>query len=560
MADTLESLEIEVKHSATGAAEEINKVASAIQSVSRALNKALPNLKVFSEILNNGSLNVTSNSTTQIAENITNVSGAAAKAQKATKEASKGIREMADSVKRSQKPLDNFVSSLKRIAFYRIIRGIIKSITQAFSEGLEKAYAFSSQMGEDGNRFAAAMDKIKSSGNQMKGQLGSAFISLLTAIEPILEKIINLVIKVADALSQLFAAFTGKTYLKANATAAKFANTMKAGGAAAKEWKNQLLGFDEINRLNEPSNGGGGGGTNPLEGYELVPAQISEFWMRVKEKLEPIINGIKQIFKGLLEFIQGVFMGDWEKAFGGLAKIVDGLANISINTINLIQGAYNSFSKFIQDGVSGLLTYIEETTGVDLSKTREKWNTYCEETRKLVNGWCEDIKKFLRGLGDFLKGAFLGDWETMGQGIQNIIDAAMSFVKRAAESALNWVIQKIDNILALVNSITGADWSVRGWFSRSNELLNRGAFYASGGFPDEGQLFVANESGPEMVGTIGGRTAVAPSNDIVEAVRQGVFDAVMAANANGNNDVNLKVFLDSREIRAGQQRLARAWG
>ena len=42
MADTLESLEIEVKHSASGAADEITKVASAVRSLNRALEKALP--------------------------------------------------------------------------------------------------------------------------------------------------------------------------------------------------------------------------------------------------------------------------------------------------------------------------------------------------------------------------------------------------------------------------------------------------------------------------------------------------------------------------------------
>ena len=172
----------------------------------------------------------------------------------------KGIKDVGEAAKKANKPLGNFISSLKRIAFYRIIRGIIKGITQAMKEGLEKAYLFSSGIVGEGNRFAQAMDSIKSKGNEMKGQLGSAFISLLTAIEPILIQLINLVIKVADALSQLFAAFTGRTYIKANQTAAKFADTMARGGAAAKEWKNQLLGFDEINRLNEPSSGGGGGG------------------------------------------------------------------------------------------------------------------------------------------------------------------------------------------------------------------------------------------------------------------------------------------------------------
>ena len=85
--------------------------------------------------------------------------------------------------------------------------------------------------------------------------------------------------------------------------------------------------------------------------------------------------------------------------------------------------------------------------------------------------------------------------------------------------------------------------------------------FASGGFPDEGQLFLANEgSAPEMVGSMGGRTAVANNDQIVEGIRQGVYDAVVAANGNGNGDVSVKVYLDSREIKAGQQRLNRAWG
>ena len=84
--------------------------------------------------------------------------------------------------------------------------------------------------------------------------------------------------------------------------------------------------------------------------------------------------------------------------------------------------------------------------------------------------------------------------------------------------------------------------------------------FASGGFPTEGQLFLANEgSAPEMVGTMGGRTAVATNGDIVEGIRQGVYEAVSAANG-GDKDVQVRVYLDSREIKAGQERINRAWG
>ena len=241
MADTLESLEIQVKHSATGAADEINKVAASVKVLGQYLTSVVPKLKEFSSALSGNSFTINDQSTNQYADTINNVKQAASGAKKATTEASKGISEMAKSASKADKPLGNFIASLKRIAFYRIIRGIIKSITQAFQEGLEKAYLFSQGMTGEGARFAAAMDRIKASGNQMKAQLGAAFISLLTAIEPILIQIINLVTAVADAITQLLSAFTGTTYLKANNTAAKFADTMARGGAAAKEWKNQPI-------------------------------------------------------------------------------------------------------------------------------------------------------------------------------------------------------------------------------------------------------------------------------------------------------------------------------
>lgn len=52
-----------------------------------------------------------------------------------------------------------------------------------------------------------------------------------------------------------------------------------------------------------------------------------------------------------------------------------------------------------------------------------------------------------------------------------------------------------------------------------------GAYYAQGGFVDEGQMFIAREAGPELVGTIGGHTAVANNDQIVSAVASGVASA-----------------------------------
>ena len=163
MADTVESLEIQITHRASGAASALKSVTSALKSVGREVQPA-----------------------------------------------TNGIKQLSNAVSKAKSPLDNFVGSLKRIAFYRFIRSIIKGITKAFQEGLEKAYLFSRGMTDQGNRFAKAMDSMYASTNQLKGQLGSAFISLLTALQPIIEAIISLIVKLADVISQIFSAFTGR--------------------------------------------------------------------------------------------------------------------------------------------------------------------------------------------------------------------------------------------------------------------------------------------------------------------------------------------------------------
>ncbi len=55
--------------------------------------------------------------------------------------------------------------------------------------------------------------------------------------------------------------------------------------------------------------------------------------------------------------------------------------------------------------------------------------------------------------------------------------------------------------------------------------------YATGGFPTIGQMFIAREAGPEMVGTIGNKTAVVNNEQIVSGISAGVADANSEQNA-----------------------------
>lgn len=88
--------------------------------------------------------------------------------------------------------------------------------------------------------------------------------------------------------------------------------------------------------------------------------------------------------------------------------------------------------------------------------------------------------------------------------------------------------------------------------------------FASGGFPSIGQMFIAREAGPELVGTIGGRNAVVNNDQIVESVSSGVYKAVKSALKGGSESI-IQVFigneqLDEYIIKSQQRRMLKTNG
>ena len=112
--------------------------------------------------------------------------------------------------------------------------------------------------------------------------------------------------------------------------------------------------------------------------------------------------------------------------------------------------------------------------------------------------------------------------------------------------------------------ITWSSTEAKGWIATTLEALGlptsipkmKVEWYANGGFPDVGQMFIAREAGPELVGSINGRTAVANNDQIVAAVSQGVYSAVMAAMGNNNSsgEQNVNVYLDGKQIYASVEK------
>ena len=497
---------------------------------------------------------------------------------KAINSSTLSMKGLTKALRQSTGAIGKFTSAVKRIAFYRIIRSMIKAVTTAFSEGLQKAYLFSSGMVGEGHRFAAALDEMKSRSNQMTGQLGSAFISLLAAIQPVLIRLIDLVTRAADAISQFFAAFTGTKYLKANATAAKFADNMKKGGAAAKEWKNQLLGFDEINRLEEPNAGGGGSGTNPLEGFDMEAADIEQKYLDAAEKVKNVIAWLKDnmpLVKGLALGIAGALaawkVGSFVTNLPGLDGVMSKILGVALaigGAIMFIVGACDAWKNGVDWNNMALMIGGVALAAAGLALV---FGAVGAAIALIVGG----LAMLVVGIRDWIKQGELSTqtfWLleaailAVGAGLALLVGWP-ALVVAAVAAAVAAIIYYFEEIKAWIIDLIEGFKALFSWKNitvRADQAQADGSIYlegfASGGFPSEGQLFMANEAGPELVGTMGGRTAVANSDQIVEGIKAGVFEAVSSAMSGNGQDVSVKVYLDSREIRAGQERLSRAWG
>ena len=106
---------------------------------------------------------------------------------------------------------------------------------------------------------------------------------------------------------------------------------------------------------------------------------------------------------------------------------------------------------------------------------------------------------------------------------------------------------------AVENAIKSAEATVKSVIDGVTTVIGSIKLTASGGILDAGQLFIAREAGPEMVGTIGNSTAVANNDQIVA----GIANGVAAANAEQNallrqqNEILYSLLQKDNTVRIG---------
>lgn len=150
---------------------------------------------------------------------------------------------------------------------------------------------------------------------------------------------------------------------------------------------------------------------------------------------------------------------------------------------------------------------------------KTKWDeTVVQWKTDIQNWWNEHVAKW------FTKEKWTAGLIGIKDGFKAAFNAAVDAAKQIWNDFANWLNKKLTFEIDPI-SIMGKTVYEGGTIS-----LGKVPTFSNGGFPDHGQIFIANEAGPEMVGRIGGRTAVANRDQITD----GIATAVYAANAEQN--------------------------
>lgn len=271
-----------------------------------------------------------------------------------------------------------------------------------------------------------------------------------------------------------------------------------------------------------------------LDGIVEVISNIGA-WIKTNI-FEPFINGFKSVFgihspSTVMEEMGGFML---EGLFNGLMnfgnKIKD-FGNGIINSVKNVLGIHSPSTEFKELGEYAL-------AGLDngfskVSNITEMLNTELEYMRK-------DVEIFTSGTEK--------NFQTMATKSNTAI--------QSITSALNAIPRNITTVHTIVTKNES---------SGSSGGKTKG--YASGGFPTTGQMFIAREAGPELVGNIGGKTAVANNAQIEAGIEEAAyrgFMRAMAESGGGQNQqpivVESKLYLDGKQVTSTVEKTQRERG
>lgn len=356
-------------------------------------------------------------------------------AARAAKETVTGGNKAKDMAKKFASELMRVSKMLKLMITRKALRAVIAEVGNGFQS-----------LAIHSDEFNNSMSSLINGSKKLGYSFATMVSPLINALAPAIVYVINLLTKLLNVFNQVMSALTGATsWNKAKDFTDSWRDSIEGAGSAAKktakELKKTVLGFDELNQLQDNKDSSSGSGNSIADMFETM--EIDPKWKNFADWLKKMWDlgdftelGAK-LGKQLRDLLESI---PWEKIRKTANKLGGALAT-------LING------------------FVEvERLGYDIGNTlAQSVNTVFE----FLNGFVH--KLHWDSIGKFIADTFNGffeniDWvlikDTVVTGMAGIAEAIQNFIDNFHwDNISNFIINAVDTIVSGVKAfIEGIDW------------------------------------------------------------------------------------------------------
>ncbi len=309
--------------------------------------------------------------------------------------------------------------------------------------------------------------------------------------------------------------------------------------------------------------------------WALIEANTKNWWTNITTYLNSVFLNLQEYIKlywtGFYEFINQT----WTTLQLDTFEIWTLISEFMLTTFEelriLTEETWTGFYDFISEGWSQIELNTTETwqrISEFYSNTLKNMLSLTEINMKAIKTTSENYMNIInKTIIEKLTNTKI-KWYSLWGTFPGAVESAFGQVKGIAESSVSYILDLIGQLASaisgIMSSIGSLGGAIAGAFSGIPSGINLAGGislnipgFAGGGMPEKGSLFWANENNkPELVGSIGGRTAVANNDQITNAiaaavgpaVRQGMLSALSEAAEKGNDKIEVHIDIDGREF------------
>lgn len=192
--------------------------------------------------------------------------------------------------------------------------------------------------------------------------------------------------------------------------------------------------------------------------------------IKVIKSLIKIIGDVADTLSGIIDFLVGVFTGDWELAWQGIKEIADGAWSF---IKDVVSGAW----EIIKTATKGALSIIKSIIGTAWNAIKALTSTIWNAIKKTLSGLWNSLKSTASTVFNAIKTKVVGVWdsvknktsrtwesvatfvsnkvEAIKNAITNKFNAARDAVKSAFEGIVNFIKAPINQAISIVNNAVG---------------------------------------------------------------------------------------------------------